>query len=139
MSHRITEICTACGACARFCPVFAIRALDGHAYQINARRCVDCGVCGRVCPVGAVYAPDGKVVARLPRRRWPKAHVRQEKCSGCSLCVDACTRNCLALVLPEGQKIGAVAVLVDAQACTGCAQCVVCCPQELIHLETPDD
>jgi hypothetical protein len=48
----IASKCTACGACAQWCPADAI-AVDKTA-KIDARKCIGCGECYAVCRFGAV-------------------------------------------------------------------------------------
>lgn len=55
MAYKITDACTACGACAAVCPVEAIK--EGQPYKIDAGTCTDCGACEAECPVGAIHAP----------------------------------------------------------------------------------
>ena len=50
------EVCTACGACAKRCPVDAIRPRHTGGFMIDLARCADCGCCLKVCDVGAVHA-----------------------------------------------------------------------------------
>lgn len=55
MAFKISDECTACGACMEECPNEAIKAGDSK-YEIIADNCVDCGACEAVCPVGAPSA-----------------------------------------------------------------------------------
>ena len=52
MSYKITEECTACGACKDECPVEAIA--EGDIYKIDPDVCTDCGACADVCPVECI-------------------------------------------------------------------------------------
>ena len=45
----IEDWCVACGQCVKFCPMGAIRIVNGHAVA-NAEQCVLCGYCGAHCP-----------------------------------------------------------------------------------------
>ncbi len=45
--------CTACGECIRWCPVNAIKFIDGKA-KINLEKCIGCGECLAVCRFDAV-------------------------------------------------------------------------------------
>jgi uncharacterized pyridoxamine 5'-phosphate oxidase family protein len=54
---RITDHCTACGACAVACPVQAIS--EGEAYSIEGGRCLECGSCLEVCPMEAIEPAKG--------------------------------------------------------------------------------
>jgi len=53
MAHKISDECTACGACADECPVEAIKEGD-PIYKIDAEACTDCGVCVDACPMSAI-------------------------------------------------------------------------------------
>ncbi len=51
MAYKITDECTACGACKEECPVEAIK--EGDIYVITDE-CTECGTCVEVCPTGAI-------------------------------------------------------------------------------------
>lgn len=55
---RITEACTACGACVEACPVGVVDAV-GTVYRIEGARCLECGRCAEVCPVDAIAGVEG--------------------------------------------------------------------------------
>ena len=50
---RTGEACRGCGACAKTCPVDAVRMEDGPAGRrfafVDPERCIGCGVCTRAC------------------------------------------------------------------------------------------
>ena len=54
MAYKITDKCTACGACQDECPVACIS--EGEIYKIDPEECIDCGACAAVCPVDAIEA-----------------------------------------------------------------------------------
>ena len=53
MAYKITEKCSACGACKPECPVEAISE-GSPIYVIDAEACTDCGICAGVCPEEAI-------------------------------------------------------------------------------------
>lgn len=55
--YRITERCTACGACKEACPVGVIT--EGDIYLIENSRCLECGTCAEICPEHAVDRAAG--------------------------------------------------------------------------------
>lgn len=54
-----------------------------------------------------------------------------ERCKGCALCVDACTKESLALSETINSKGYQYAVKIN-QECTGCADCAMVCPDAVI-------
>jgi len=53
MAYRITDACTACGACVDSCPSEAIKE-GKEKYRIDPDLCIDCGNCVDACPVEAI-------------------------------------------------------------------------------------
>lgn len=136
MAHIITEICSGCTICSKMCPVSAISGQAKNRHYIKAIRCVDCGVCGRVCPVGAVLDANGQVVARVPRKEWPKPVINQALCSACAICVDACGKRALTISLPLSKgDLNVYALLSNEKACVSCGICAEECPMQAIRME----
>jgi NADH-quinone oxidoreductase subunit F len=48
--------CTACGACARVCPVNAVAGEVNKVPSIDLKKCIKCGACVEVCEVEAIKA-----------------------------------------------------------------------------------
>ena len=53
MAYKITDECTACGACKESCPAEAIKEGE-KKYTIDADVCIDCGACVDTCPNTAI-------------------------------------------------------------------------------------
>ena len=100
---QISDACTACSLCARFCPTAAIRwttqtqtpATDAAAAQpvttfdLNfiAADCVDCGICQAACPEDAITLPDSVNPAQIGRRQMQT--LRQGHLGPCRICTIA--------------------------------------------------
>ena len=65
-----------------------------------------------------------------------KLTLKQDKCKGCRLCIDACPKKILELdetkVNPKGYNPIACK---DMSQCIGCAFCAVMCPDMIIEVE----
>lgn len=57
-----------------------------------------------------------------------KAHVVEERCDGCALCLDVCPYNAISLVEVAGGD-GKRMVKVEAAKCKGCGCCQATCPK----------
>jgi NADH-quinone oxidoreductase subunit F len=53
------ELCTACGACLKACPVGAVTENVLH-YQIDAESCTACGSCREACHFEAIQTLSRK-------------------------------------------------------------------------------
>jgi len=52
VTYRVTDACTACGACLRTCPEHAFTV--AVPLQVRTDRCTDCGECIEICPADAL-------------------------------------------------------------------------------------
>ncbi|HPQ40702.1 MAG TPA: NADH-ubiquinone oxidoreductase-F iron-sulfur binding region domain-containing protein [bacterium] len=50
----VEDKCIGCTACARRCPVDAIKGKPKAAHVIDPEKCITCGICAEICPVDAV-------------------------------------------------------------------------------------
>ena len=60
MSYRITQACTACGACLPECPTGSIIA-GTRQFHIDADTCANHAACVNVCPESAIIPIPGTV------------------------------------------------------------------------------
>lgn len=68
----------------------------------------------------------------------PKGHVTfdEDKCKGCSLCVDVCPRHIVALDSARINSRGYnPAYVTDMAACIACGFCAMMCPDVVIRVE----
>lgn len=91
--------------------------------------CMGYGDCVRACPFDAIYMGE----EGLP-------NVREDRCTACGKCVDACPRNLLELhplsqnilVFCRSEDRGPLARKVCKNACIACGICVRACPDAIV-------
>lgn len=59
--------------------------------------------------------------------------VDSERCKGCGLCINACSKHCLAFSTTSNKK-GYFPAQVTHSGCTGCAGCALVCPDAAISV-----
>ena len=65
-----------------------------------------------------------------------KVTFKEDACKGCSLCIDACPKNIIALDKERLNLKGVhPAVVTDMDKCIGCACCALMCPDLIISVE----
>ncbi len=60
--------------------------------------------------------------------------IREERCKGCSLCVNACPKKIIELAPYINKKGYNPATLTNQEACTGCGACYAFCPDVCIEV-----
>jgi formate hydrogenlyase subunit 6/NADH:ubiquinone oxidoreductase subunit I len=136
MAYFITHKCVGCAVCMRVCPVDAIVGKPNERHRIVKDVCIDCGACGRICPHASVQDADGVDCERIRiRSRWPKPVFNNQRCMGCTICVEACPTGCIELQMHRGDRQTIrYPHLQKARNCIGCAFCVEECPVDAISM-----
>ncbi len=60
--------------------------------------------------------------------------IDQERCKGCSFCIEYCPKKAIALTDKLNLKGYYVAAYQEGNGCTGCAVCAVMCPEVAIEV-----
>ncbi len=58
-----TDICVACGCCAKACRRNAIQIHKGIYAVVDVEKCTGCGLCQRECPASIITLVDGRALA----------------------------------------------------------------------------
>ena len=83
-----------------------------------------------------------KVAETAPKKERVKLHPEFDKasCAGCSVCIQNCPKNVLALTEPKKHgDIRTVAYLADPDGCIGCGICAKECPINAIYMVRPEE
>ncbi|MCL2334822.1 MAG: 4Fe-4S binding protein [Endomicrobia bacterium] len=64
----------------------------------------------------------------------PTIKIDHEKCKGCSLCIKACPKQCIAFSTQFNKTGYHWAVLEKEDCCTGCGFCYLVCPDVCIEV-----
>lgn len=64
-----------------------------------------------------------------------KPLINEIECAGCSICIETCPLNCLALSKPKFQgDTHTFAELIESDKCKGCGLCAKACPIDAIQI-----
>ncbi|GAP13697.1 indolepyruvate ferredoxin oxidoreductase, alpha and beta subunits [Longilinea arvoryzae] len=140
MPFSIIETCTGCTACARKCPVNAIRGERKQEHVIDPSLCIECGACGRICPSQAVLDAKGQLAERIPPARWLKPVWKYSSCVECCICITACPTGSINLAEHQVPKDGlkpSYPFLQTKETCIGCGFCEESCPASAISMKEP--
>jgi ferredoxin len=80
-------------------------------------------------PINRFEAPVTKCIAKS---RY-EAHLDEELCTGCEICVDWCPFGAIEMVKPKGSK--KEKAFVDTGKCMGCGICVLKCDYQALSLK----
>ncbi len=123
---EVTDRCTLCGTCTRFCPTGAIELGEDRA-TVDESICIGCGACVNVCPSDAVEL-ERELGPVLKTRRLL---VDQDACVECLVCEENCPTG--AIRLEDGE------VVVDDEKCILGEVCSTKCPVAALKLERLSD
>ena len=63
-----------------------------------------------------------------------RIHIDQERCKGCSLCIEFCPKQSIFLSETLNMKGYFVASFNEEKECTACGTCAVMCPEVAIEV-----
>ncbi|PKL08185.1 MAG: (Fe-S)-binding protein [Spirochaetae bacterium HGW-Spirochaetae-7] len=161
--HKMMHLGRACDAPMDICMTFNGSAESltrhGHARAIDVAECMAlldsayghglvqfgenvqrrvnfiCNCCGCCCEALIAQRRFG-ILHPVHTTNW-MPQVKEEKCTGCGKCVDACPVEAMALVSaedPRRPRLRKAKVLEDA--CLGCGVCVRACPTGALSLKS---
>ena len=68
-----------------------------------------------------------------------KILISEERCKGCTYCVEFCPKAVLKMSEEISPKGYTLAVVVDESKCLNCGLCEIICPEFAIHLKPIDN
>ena len=125
--------CLNCNLCVQNCPMKIIKKANAdypavHLDYSDSFCDYNCHRCSEVCPSGAIKKIS---LAEKQRTQIGLAHIDEDYCVKCGLCVRKCPRQAIT------KEKGAFPI-VHADICIGCGACQVACSVEAIKIMAVD-
>ena len=75
-----------------------------------------------------------EIPAKAPAKKKPS--IDSAQCAGCSVCIENCPMDCLALSRPTHHRdIHTFAYIIQGSTCIGCGICANVCPIKIIVMK----
>jgi len=126
--------CLNCNLCVKNCPMNIIKkATDEVPFvhiEYEKSYCkYDCHKCSEICPSGAIKRLN---LAQKQQTQIAVAHVDENTCIQCGLCVGECPREVISKEFGEFPNI-------SVNKCIGCGKCASVCPVHAISITPVDE
>lgn len=127
--------CDGCDTCTVSCPTQAIKGERYKKHSIDPNLCASCGLCADFCENNAIIDQYGRGNLFKKEVDWKLPFVNTLQCTGCSLCIEECLMNVLALSRPRFHgDTHTFAKVVKPRQCIGCEKCSKRCPVNAISM-----
>ena len=127
--------CDGCDTCVVTCPTQAIKGERYKKHEIDPKLCVSCGLCGDFCDNNAIIDNYGRTDLFKKEIEWKMPFINTLQCTGCSLCIETCPMNVLALSNPRFHgDTHTFAKVVNPRQCISCEKCSKRCPVGAISM-----
>ena len=74
----------------------------------------------------------------MNRGPTPEIHVMEERCKGCSICIEICQARVLERSADANAQGFNYPLVKDAEACLGCGMCEMLCPDFAIWIDVDE-
>lgn len=125
--------CLNCNLCVQNCPMKIIKKADGEHSTVyldymDSYCSFNCHKCSEVCPSGAI---SRLTLTEKRKTQIGVAHVNEEVCVQCGLCVMECPRQII-------KKADGGYPQISSDECIGCGACKQVCPVKAITISAAE-
>lgn len=125
--------CRGCTACARACPVGAIKGEVKKPHEIAQDECIRCGACFETCKFNAIY--QGDILPEKPAAPAKKAPAAKPAAAAAGAGAAAAAAGPELRTAQNSEFDPDLAVRIFADKCKGCTACARQCPVSAISGE----
>lgn len=132
-AENFANRCLNCNLCVKQCPQNIIKKATAETpfvhIEYNKNYCkYDCNKCSSVCPSGAIKRLS---LQEKQHTQIALAHVDENTCIQCGLCVGECPRE---IIIKEFGEFP----IISENKCIGCGKCASVCPVQAISIMPVD-